>query len=144
MRYTIYICCEIDVANWKFIGKLSFSETAKNLDWFLSVECPWAKCPHCGLVIAPYPYLGNKIIFVAFGSLGPNQSTLDRHVTFPVYFNGVPLRVWSLIPHADVIWHFLCNPMKVEFPGSFNFIFVRVYVSWYSSWFLVKFGMKQI
>ena len=34
---------------------------------------------------------------------------------------------WLERVFADLTRHFLCNSMKMEFPGSFNFIFVRVY-----------------
>ncbi len=32
---------------------------AKDLDWFLLIECLWAKCLHGAPVIDPYPYLDN-------------------------------------------------------------------------------------
>ena len=33
-----------------------------------------------------------------------------------------------IICFTDLTRYFQCNPMKVEFPGSFNFIFVRVFI----------------
>ncbi len=86
----------------------------KDVDWFLWVECLWAKCLHSSLVIAPYPYLDRYCIRL-FSTLTRAFKTCQMPYIFQW---GTPKGLESsLILHlADIVF----NMIKWTFGQALN------------------------